>query len=277
MFNKNFLIFIYKKISLIYVFFFGRKNMQIINDLILSLTLDAKGFKNYGNFTKTGESNFINLIKNDINLSLDIGANVGQYTKLLLEKTNSDVVSFEPLPEAFNELKNIKLKFSNRLKVFNLAIGENLNNLDLFYENQKSEKASLIHNLEKLSFIKNNNKNKISVKVRSLDSFENFFKDKRIDFIKIDTEGFEYEVLKGAQKILEIHKPKFIQMEFNWHQLIRNQSLYSISKLVSSYDTFRILPKGKNLIFVDPSRPENNIYHLSNYVFIKKDISHKYK
>lgn len=277
MFNKNFLIFIYKKISLIYVFFFGRKNMQIINDLILSLTLDAKGFKNYGNFTKTGESNFINLIKNDINLSLDIGANVGQYTKLLLEKTNSDVVSFEPLPEAFNELKNIKLKFSNRLKVFNLAIGENLNNLDLFYENQKSEKASLIHNLEKLSFIKNNNKNKISVKVRSLDSFENFFKDKRIDFIKIDTEGFEYEVLKGAQKILEIHKPKFIQMEFNWHQLIRNQSLYSISKLVNSYDTFRILPKGKNLIFVDPSRPENNIYHLSNYVFIKKDISHKYK
>ena len=277
MFYKNFLIFVYKKISSIYVFFFGRKNMQSINDLLLSLILDAKGFKNYGNFKKTGESNFVNLIKNEINLSLDIGANIGLYTKLLLEKTNSNVVSFEPLPEAFNELKKIELKFSKRLKVFNLAIGENSNNLDLFYENQKSEKASLIQNLEKLSFIKDNNKNKISVEVRNLDSFNNFFKDQKIDFIKIDTEGFEYEVLKGAQKILETHKPKFIQMEFNWHQLIRNQSLYNISKLVNSYDTFRILPKGSNLIFVDPSRPENNIYHLSNYVFIRKDLSSKYK
>ena len=277
MFYRNFLIFIYKKISSIYVFFFGRKNMQSINDLVLSLALDAKGFKNYGNFKKTGESNFVNLIKNEINLSLDIGANIGLYTKLLLEKTNSNVVSFEPLPEAFNELKKIELKFSKRLKVFNLAIGENSNNLDLFYENQKSEKASLIQNLEKLSFIKDNNKNKISVEVRNLDSFDDFFKDQKIDFIKIDTEGFEYEVLKGAQKILETHKPKFIQMEFNWHQLIRNQSLYNISKLVNSYDTFRILPKGSNLIFVEPSRPENNIYHLSNYVFIRKDLSSKYK
>lgn len=277
MFYKNFLIFIYKKISTIYVFFLGRKNMQPINDAILSLSLDAKGFKNYGNFKKTGESNFIDLIKNEINLSLDIGANIGRYTKLLLEKTNSKVVSFEPLPEAFNELKKIELEFSNRLKVFNLAIGENSNNLNLFYGNQKSEKASLIDNLEKLSFIKDNNKNKILVKVRNLDSFNDFFKDQKIDFIKIDTEGFEYEVLKGAQKILEVHKPKFIQMEFNWHQLIRNQSLHNISKLVNSYDTFRILPKGKKLIFVDPSRPENNIYHLSNYVFIKKDISPQYK
>ena len=277
MLYKNFLIFIYKKISTIYVFFLGRKNMQPVNDLILSLSLDAKGFKNYGNFKKTGESNFIDLIKNEINLSLDIGANIGRYTKLLLEKTNSKVVSFEPLPEAFNELKKIELEFSNRLKVFNLAIGENSNNLNLFYGNQKSEKASLIDNLEKLSFIKDNNKNKILVKVRNLDSFNDFFKDQKIDFIKIDTEGFEYEVLKGAQKILEVHKPKFIQMEFNWHQLIRNQSLHNISKLVNSYDTFRILPKGKKLIFVDPSRPENNIYHLSNYVFIKKDISPQYK
>ena len=251
--------------------------MQSTNDLILSLALDAKGFKNYGNFKKTGESNFINLIKDEVSLTLDIGANVGKYTKLILEKTNSNIVSFEPLPDAFNELKKIEFKFNKRLKAFNLAIGENSSNLHLYYENKKSEKASLVENLEKLSFIKDNNKNKILVEVRNLDSFENFFKDQKIDFIKIDTEGFEYEVLKGAKKILETHKPKFIQIEFNWHQLIRNQSLYSISKLVNSYDSFRILPKGSNLIFVDPSRPENNIYHLSNYVFIRKDISNKYK
>ena len=53
--------------------------------------------------------------------------------------------------------------------------------------------------------------------------------------------------------------------------------MYDLFKLVNSYDVFRILPHGKKLIHVDPSRPENNIYHLSNYVFIRDDISNNYK
>ena len=77
--------------------------------------------------------------------------------------------------------------------------------------------------------------------------------------------------------MLEDHKPKFIQIEFGWHHLIKNQSLYNISKLINFSDIFRILPFGKKLIKIDPLRPENNIYHLSNYVFIRKDISDNYK
>jgi len=277
MINKKIAIYIYKKISKLYVLLFGRKSMQFLNDCIFSLSLDAKGYKNYGNFNVTGEKSFIELIRNDIDLSLDIGANIGEYTKLLLLNTNSKVVSFEPLPEAFKELEKLKLEYKDRLNIYNVAIGIDNNKLDLFYSDQKSEKASLIPNLEKLSFIGLNNKNKISVNVKKLDYFENYFKDEKIDFIKIDTEGFEYEVLRGAEKILLQHKPKFIQIEFNWHQLIRNHTLYKLFKLVNSYDVFRILPYGKKLIHIDPSRPENNIYHLSNYIFIRNDISSKYK
>ena len=277
MIKKKIIIFVYKKISKLYVLLFGRKSMQFFNDFTLSLSLDAKGFKNYGNFNVTGEKSFIKLIKNEISLSLDIGANIGEYTKLILLNTNSNVISFEPLPEAFKELSKIKLRFKDRLEVHNIAIGAENGKLDLFYGDQKSEKASLVPNLEKLSFVGTQNKNKISVDVKELDYFENYFQNQQIDFIKIDTEGFEYEVLKGAIKILKKHKPKFIQVEFNWHQLIRNHTLYDLFKLVNSYDVFRILPYGNKLIHVDPSRPENNIYHLSNYVFIKDDISQKYK
>ena len=277
MINKKILIYIYKKISNFYVFLLGRKSMQLLNHFIVSLSLDAKGYKNYGNFNVTGEKSFIKLIKNEIKFSLDIGANIGEYTKLLLTNTNSKVVSFEPLPEAFKELEKIKLKFKDRLEIHNIAVGIETGKLDLFFGDEKSEKASLIPNLEKLSFVGRQNINKISVDVKKLDYFENYFNEKQIDFIKIDTEGFEYEVLKGAEKILKKHKPKFIQIEFNWHQLIRNQTLYNLFKLVGLYDAFRILPHGKELIHVDPSRPENNIYHLSNYVFIRQDISNKYK
>ena len=38
-----------------------------------------------------------------------------------------------------------------------------------------------------------------------------------------------------------------------------------------------MLPYGNDLVKVDPKRPETNIYHLSNFVYIRKDISKKYK
>ena len=56
---NNFYIFIYKKISYFYNFIFGRKISQKINNIIFSLALGAKGYKNYGNFDQTGEKNFI--------------------------------------------------------------------------------------------------------------------------------------------------------------------------------------------------------------------------
>jgi len=193
MYYKKILIFIYKKISSLYVFIFGRKQMQFFNDFILSLSLDGKGFKNYGNFDRTGEKNFIKLIKKDLNFCIDIGANTGKYTNLLLSETNAKVYSFEPLPAAFRELEKLKLKFSERLDIFNTAIGLEDTISDLFYGDEKSEKASLIENLEELSFIGKQNKNKISINVKKLDFYENLFQTKIIDFIKIDTEGFEYD------------------------------------------------------------------------------------
>ncbi len=277
---KKILIFLYKKLSIIYVFVFGRKSMQFFNDIVLSLSLNAKGFKNYGNLNLTGERRFIKLISKEINFSIDIGANVGKYTKLLLDETNSKVIAFEPLPKAFEELKEIEKKFSSRLDVYNFGIGNKNSNLELNYSTEKSELASFIEDLDKLSFIDSKNNKKITVEVMTLDSFfkkyEQTYKEKEIDLLKIDTEGFELEVLNGASETLINKKPKFIQIEFNWHQLFREQTIYKFSKILSNYEVFKILPFGNSLIKIDPKRPESNIFHLSNFVFIRKDISKNY-
>ena len=277
---KKILIFLYKKLSIIYVFVFGRKSMQFFNDIVLSLSLNAKGFKNYGNLNLTGEKRFIKLIGKEINFSIDIGANVGKYTKLLLTETNSEVIAFEPLPKAFEELKEIKKNFSSRFNVYNIGIGNRNSNLELNYSAEKSELASFIADLDKLSFIDSKNNKKIIVEVMTLDSFfkkyEQTYKGKEIDLLKIDTEGFELEVLNGASETLINKKPKFIQIEFNWHQLFREQTIYKFSKILSNYEVFKILPFGNSLIKIDPKRPESNIFHLSNFVFIRKDISKNY-
>ena len=65
---KKILIFLYKKLSIIYIFIFGRKSMQFFNDILLSLSLNAKGFKNYGSFNLTGEKRFVKLIGKEISV-----------------------------------------------------------------------------------------------------------------------------------------------------------------------------------------------------------------
>ena len=273
---KKALLATYKIFSSFYVFIFGRKKMQFFNDIVLSLALNAKGYKNYGSFKKTGEKNFINKINNDLFLCIDIGANVGKYTKLLLTETKSKIISFEPLPLAFKDLQKIEQDNPERLKVYNYAIGEKDETLELNYSNEKSEKASFLENLNELSFYDFKNNQKIKTKVYCLDTFfsnnPNLLSE-NIDLVKIDTEGFEFEVLKGAKKMLEQNPPKYIQIEFNWHQLFKAQTIYNFSKFLHQYDLYQILPHGNDLIKINPSRPESNIFHLTNFVYIRKDIS----
>ena len=109
---KKILIFLYKKLSIIYVFVFGRKSMQFFNDIVLSLSLNAKGFKNYGNLNLTGEKKFIKLIGKEINFSIDIGANVGNHSVFFSKKFDK-VLAFEPLPMALKLLKINTEKYSN--------------------------------------------------------------------------------------------------------------------------------------------------------------------
>jgi len=273
---KKALLATYKIFSSFYIYIFGRKKMQFLNNIVFSLALNAKGYKNYGSFKQTGEKNFINKINKDLMFCIDIGANVGKYTKLLLTETKSKIISFEPLPLAFKDLQKIEQDYTDRLKVYNYAIGEKDETLELNYSNEKSEKASFLENLNQLSFYDFKNNQKIKTKVYCLDTFfsnnPNLL-SKNIDLLKIDTEGFEFEVLKGAKKILEQNPPKYIQIEFNWHQLFKGQTIYNFSKFLYQYDLYQILPYGNDLIKINPNRPESNIFHLTNFVYIRKDIS----
>ena len=109
-----------------------------------------------------------------------------------------------------------------------------------------------------------------------IDTLDNFSKtkhsffNKKFDFIKIDTEGHDLKVLIGATKFIRQHKPKFIQVEMNYHYLFSGENLFQFSKQVRGYDIYQIMPFNNGLIKIDPTRPENNIFHLSNFLFIKR-------
>lgn len=139
----------------------------------------------------------------EVDLVLDVGANRGQYGMALRRSGfRGRIVSFEPIPEAFEQLK--KASASDPLwRVENCALG--------IAEEERTFHVS--DNLASSSFFQVTDKStdahsgtrqvrEISVQVRTLDSFASGDWDLSKAHLKIDTQGFELEVLKGGGRVL---------------------------------------------------------------------------
>ena len=56
----------------------------------------------------------------------------------------------------------------------------------------------------------------------------------------------------------------------NYHYLFSGENLYQFTVLLKNYNLFQIMPYNNGLLKIDASRPENNIFHLSNFIFYQK-------
>ncbi|RQR39863.1 MULTISPECIES: FkbM family methyltransferase [unclassified Burkholderia] len=141
---------------------------------------------------------------------LDIGANIG-CTALALSQIVSDgkVVAFEPVPRTFANLsKNVGM-ISN-VAIHNFALGKQTGTLPM----QGSEGDSAGAFVANQFHIANTGYFQVDVPVRTLDeAFPSLGLD-RIDFIKIDVEGFELDVFEGGRETLQRFKPRVV-LEMN--------------------------------------------------------------
>lgn len=248
----------------------SKKRFQNINDKILNLALRSGGYNNYLDYESSGEKYFLENILPSVKpkVCIDVGANIGTYACLLLQNTLANVYSFEPLTKPFESLSLLKTIHPDRFFPINNGVGDKNETLSIHYNDESSTLASFVEDVKNVSYVKNEKIQKIDVV--SLDSF---FRDgivNEIDFIKIDTEGFEYQVLLGSQEIINKYKPKFIQIEYNWHQLFSGQSLFTLSKLLGGYQPYQLLKD--RLEIRDPKDPLTNIYLFSNYIFVRDDL-----
>ena len=256
---------------------FSSKFYNNLTDIFLHIALKLKGYKNFGTFNETGEEYLLNmLIKNKVKYCLDIGAHNGDYSKKLLETYNMRVIAFEPMKQSFKNLKNLKNYYSDKFQCFNIALSDKNGFQKIYFAKSNSQLASLSSNLKNINFLKKKKFKNQKIKVSTLDYFEKKNKNifpRKIDFLKIDTEGNDLKVLKGGLNFIKKYKPEFIQIEMNYHYLFDGENLYQFKKILNNYEVYKILPFNNGLLKVDENRPENNIFHLSNFVFIKKKKS----
>tara|TARA_S200000501_G_C20785512_1_gene726999 strand:- start:76 stop:900 length:825 start_codon:yes stop_codon:yes gene_type:complete len=156
-----------------------------------------------------GELFLLNKLNHSNNLYsiIDVGANIGTYS-LLARDLNKEcsIFALEPVQETFRHLQE---NVSNKdIKIFNYALGSDIREEKMLVSNDSKLSTLLLDN----SQLANKDDVKyVSVKITTGDEFlKNNYDLSQISLLKIDTEGYESEVLKGfRQRISQINVIQF--------------------------------------------------------------------
>lgn len=179
------------------------------------------------------EPNILKSLKKlNINYIFDVGSHKGESIDYFIKlKGLKKIQSFEPQKDIFLFLQK-KYEKNKKVNLNQIALSQNENYKD-FYINDLSS-TSTFSKLNKKSFwLKTKNRilnkkdsivSKIKIKSITIDKFIKQKKIKKIDLLKIDTEGHELEVLKGALKTIQKDKIKYILIELHFSKMYKDYS-----------------------------------------------------
>jgi FkbM family methyltransferase len=139
---------------------------------------------------------------------VDVGANVGEtllnFARLVGER--GQVIGFEINPSTYGRcIRNISLNPFKNVRLFDVGLGSESGSLALARPNARNSGEDRI--------AQKGGQSGIDVTVTTMDSFVAEHALARVDLVKIDVEGFEMNVLRGARETLERFRPRlFIEV-----------------------------------------------------------------
>ena len=188
---------------------------------------------------------------------IDIGSNKGQFI-LLIEKIypNKNIYSFEPIKEMINKQKKF-FAYKNNIIFHNVALGSSTTFKEFLITTRMDSSSFL-----KIVSDKNKSKNYDIVENRNIqiNTLDNLLINEKIShpvLIKIDVQGYELEVLRGANNLLK--KTDYLLLEVSKNEMYQNQP---IEKVIVEYL--------KNLNF--DILKSNNWSKIQNTNFYQRDI-----
>ncbi len=189
---------------------------------------------------------------------VDVGANVGDYSGDILRINPSvQIHAFEPDPDSCKQLSKLALVANN------MGLGDK-EEIKTLYRAGRSTHNSF--------YALEHNTTPYEVKVSTLDLYVKEKEINHIDFLKIDVEGYEFFVLKGAQKLLTASAIDYIQFEFSGGTIESRTFFRDFVDMFDSYgyDLYRIRAKDVQKVVYAPDKER---FTLTNYLAIKKGVS----
>jgi FkbM family methyltransferase len=143
----------------------------------------------------------------------DIGANIGYYALLECGKVGIEgrVIAIEASPLNFFYLtKNINLNRFDNIRAFNFALSDRDGNVLFLLYPKKSNWSQVVINRSRLIEKGINASSVIIVPAKTLDHLCMELSLKRLDFIRMDVEGYEFQVIKGGRMTIQKFKPTIL-------------------------------------------------------------------
>ena len=193
------------------------------------------------------------LLKLNLKIIFDVGAHKGEFSSNILKYFRSPkIYAFEPQSEIYLELKknfyksknffpyNKALSDKNKKKRLNINMKSSTSTFSRYNKNSKWRKFKefLLTGSKKSSFLRSE-----IVNVVSIDSFCKKRNIDKIDLLKIDTEGHEAKVLKGATRMLK-KNIRYILIEFHFSKIYKNYDKTKIENILEK-NNFKIVKKFK--------------------------------
>lgn len=190
-------------------------------------------------------------------LIFDVGAYHGEFSQLCFDIwPATEITAFEALE---NKIENLRSLFKNeKFSVQEGIIGDRNEDGVLFYAD---ETASSVLKSEEVF----NKKVVVKQKMITLDSFINASDSRIPDFLKVDTQGFEFQVLKGMEQHLS--KVKILLLELNFIEVYDNVKL--AHEVITYLSGFGFVPYD---ICEIHRRPLDNALFQIDFIFTQKDF-----
>ncbi len=254
--------------------FCGKKTFQRFWNRVYHVSLTGLNVGGGGDYNSSGEKwalEYINdtVLKHKENAVIfDVGANVGGYTTMLLSVFNNPVIHcFEPADETFKCLNNAHGEKENVL-LNKFGLSDVNSRGRLYYDEEKSGMAS-IHKRE-LGWLGMDFEKSEEIQLETLDHYCSNKNIEAIDFLKMDVEGNELNVLKGAEETLRKGSIRVMQLEFGGANVDSRTYFKDFWNLLSpEYHVFRLLRDG--LYSIERYDETLEVFVCTNYLFIKKD------
>tara|TARA_B100000963_G_scaffold351739_1_gene363802 strand:+ start:20709 stop:21437 length:729 start_codon:yes stop_codon:yes gene_type:complete len=190
---------------------------------------------NFYKINRTLDQAIKSIIKKKNPIIFDVGAHEGESIDRFRNLFQNPIIhSFEPQSKIFEKLKN-KKKNDKDLVLNNFALGSKKGNQEIFI-NSNTAASSYLNIDNKDKFFKS--LKTIQKEQTRIDTFDNYFNKinvNYIDLVKIDVQGLEEEVLKGARNSL--NKVLLIEIEIVFVNLYeKHSSFYQIENILKNYN-----------------------------------------
>lgn len=208
--------------------------------------LYANGFNN-GDASTNGEYKLLEQLKAAFGLFIDIGANMGDFSKRIVDfKDNKSVICFEPNPSLNAKLFQI---LGDNEKIYSVALADKkAMKQALNIHPNDSTVSSLFKRTEMMPRF-NQEMGVVEVDVSILDEYYEEIESKARNlgsFIKIDAEGMEYRIMKGSERVFKMSYPLFVMFEYSYGWKESGSTLRNAFHLLDDlgFTIFRVTPFG---------------------------------